>query len=364
MSVCFLMPVHPPHFGFANGFIKSFETFGYQGKADVCLVFTNEQERDQFVQEAGAPVKTLVLPQDLRNFENRGIINIKKIWALSQLADSPYKYIIIIDAETELVRAVDVEALCDSYFANKVLLGNLVPAAGRKRTEAIKYACKRFFFEHPKRALLDTDLYLWFNQPCIYKTDTLHDFMAYFLLPDRAIKNLTWYDFDYYIYMYYLLLEQDFTLVDLGICSNYGVCEVETLFIQFANENYKDQRIMMCSRNVLKQFDNDNLFLMVHLDRDEAWVINNMQNRIFDLEERLEHLNMQNRIFELEERLEHLIRPPEVKNEYRKQVRRFLAPFKYTAKWLCAPFRIAFLVCKSLWVSGKKDASLHEVSHD
>jgi hypothetical protein len=102
MSVCFLMPVHPPHFGFANGFIASFERFGYQDKADICLVFTNEDERAQFVQETGAPVSSLILPPDLRNFENRGIINIKKIWALSQLTDSPYEYIIVIDAETEL----------------------------------------------------------------------------------------------------------------------------------------------------------------------------------------------------------------------------------------------------------------------
>lgn len=342
------MPVHPPHFGFANGFIASFERFGYQDKADICLIFTNEDERDQFVQETGTPVTSLVLPSDLRNFENRGIINIKKIWALSQLVESPHHYIIVIDAETELVRAVDVEALCDAYFTDKVLLGNLVPTAGRKRTEAIKYACKRFFFEHSGRAVLDTDLYLWFNQPCIYKTDTLPEFLSYFTAPDRTIRDLTWHDFDYYIYMYYLLLEQGFTLADLGICSNYGVCEAETHFIQFENENYKKLRIMMCSRNVLKQFDNENLFLMVHLDRDEAWVINTMQNRIFELENRLDRLTP----------------PPEVKNEFRKQTRRFLAPFKHTVKWLYAPWRLAFLACKALWASGKKDASLNEVSHD
>ena len=342
------MPVHPPHFGFANGFIASFERLGYQDKAEICLIFTNEDEREQFVQETGTPVTSLVLPPDLRNFENRGIINIKKIWALSQMTDSPYQYIIVIDAETELVRTVDVATLCDAYFSDKVLLGNLVPAAGRKRTEAIKYACKRFFFDHPRRAALDTNLYLWFNQPCIYKTDTLKDFLSYFVAPGRMIRDLTWHDFDYYIYMYYLLLEQGFTLTDLGICSNYGVCEAETHFIQFENENYKKQRIMMCARNVVKQFDNENLFLMVHLDRDEAWVFNTLQNRIY----------------ELEHRLDSLIGPPEVKNEFRKQARRFLAPFKHTAKWFYAPWRLAFLACKYLWASGKKDASLHEAPHD
>lgn len=285
MSVCFLMPVHPPHFGFANGFIRSFERFGYQGQVEICLVFTNENERGQFVQETGTPVKSFILPEDLRNIENHGLINIKKIWALSQLADSPHQYIIVIDAETELVRTVNVTALCDAYFTDKVLLGNLVHAVGREITEAIKYACKRFFFEHPRRDILDTDLYLWFNQPCIYRTDTLKDFLTYFVAPNRSIRNLSWHDFDYYIYMYYLLLEHDFTLADLGIVSNHGACEGDVHFFQFTNEYYKTQRIMMCSCNAVKQLDNENLFLMVHLDRDKAPDINNMQPLISGGEE-------------------------------------------------------------------------------
>ena len=138
----------------------------------------------------------------------------------------------------------------------------------------------------------------------------------------------------------YLLLEQGFTLADLGICSNYGVCEAETHFIQFENTNYKKQRIMMCARNVVKQFDNESLFLMVHLDRDEAWVFNNMQNRIYELENRLDSLE-----------------------ESFSAKQEILHPRAGKMQGGCFLTRLTY-ACKAVLTNNKKAASLPEAWHD
>lgn len=278
-NICFLLPCHPPHYGFVRDFKKSFDHHNYGKQADICLVFTNEEEKEAF----GDCDKFLILPEDLRIFENRGIINIKKLWALKQLQTSQYQYIIVIDAETLLIKDVDLNKICQNYFEQKILWGNTLNESGIIRTQRIKESCKRFF--NPN-ALLDSELYLWFNQPCIYKTSTLEDFFSVTQI-DKSFSALKWEDFDYYIYMYYLILYHNFTICDLEIISNYGVAEATIELIRFQSDKYKQAQLYMCSKRTLEKFDNPYLFMLIHLDRDLFWVIDNINVKISHLSQRV-----------------------------------------------------------------------------
>ena len=281
-NICFLIPIYPPHYDFVRDFKKSFDNLDYDKQADICFVFTNEDEKELF----GNCDNYLVLPKDLRVFENRGIINIKKLWALKQLQHSQYKYIIVIDAETLLIKKIDLNGICKKFFDKKVLWGNSLNVSGLARTKKIKESCKRFF---PKKSLLDSELYLWFNQPCIYKTSTLEDFFSITEI-DKQFSSLKWEDFDYYIYMYYLILYHNFKINDLEITSNYGVAEATVELIRFHSDKYKKVHLMMCSKRTLEKFDNPNLFMLVHLDRDLYWVIENINAKILNLSQRIQQI--------------------------------------------------------------------------
>ena len=302
-KICFLIPVYPPHFDYLDNLISSFTKYNYQKQADIYIVFTNEEEKESYKNNQ---VNSIVLPSKYRIFKNKGIINIKKLWGLYELKDSQYDYILVLDAEALIIKEVNLNTLFNQFYNKKILWGNQVTSGGLPRVNKIRNSCKRFFKDKDK---LNTNLYLWFNQPCIYKVKYLIDFFNKINFINN-IKNLTWNDFDYYIYMYYLILYHDFQVKDLELISNYGVCESDTSLIHCSSDTYKSAHIMMCSQNLFNIFDNPSLFLIIHLDRDFLWSYNLILLRLNAVEKNTKILmNKQKTKFKLLRRLLSLFIP-------------------------------------------------------
>jgi hypothetical protein len=178
--IAFLMPVYPLHFTFCRNAIGSFKKCGLDEQADFWIVFTNEGDSFEF----GEYANQIILPENLRSSKNGGIINIKNFYGVSKLKNK-YEYIIVIDAEILFIKNVDLRKLCSKYFNDKMILGNKVFEArkeldslGKDRYKNIQNSCKRFFKSAKNMALIDTELYLWFNQPCIYKSSNFKDHFA------------------------------------------------------------------------------------------------------------------------------------------------------------------------------------------
>jgi hypothetical protein len=273
-KVAFLVPIHPPHFNYARDLLTSFKQFVLDTQSDLWFVFTNEDEREAF----GEYLNAIVLPEELCIFENRGIINIKKFHGLRQIQDK-YEYIVVLDAESQFIKHADVYSVCNEYFTNKILLGNEVLPEGMERTEGIKASCRKYFESHPDFEKTKNPLYLWFNQPCIYKTATLPDFWKK-INYDALVKHLQWADFDYYIYMFYLILFRGFRIEDIEIKSNYGICEATEDFLFFKSNKYETLPIFMASQSVLHKFDNPKCFIAIHLDRNKDWMLRVMAQKI------------------------------------------------------------------------------------
>ena len=262
-KVAIIVPIYPPHFKRAKSLLESFKKHKLDKQADLWFVFTNEEEKKEFV----AWDNSIILPKELCIFANNGIINIKKIYALKYLTNNfNYQYSIILDAETKFLRNIDLIEVCDSYFNKKELYGNLVNKESNFLTERVKQQAKSYYLACENISLLDTDYYLWFNQPCIYNMKHMGDFFLK-IKYNENISQLKWEDFDYYLYMYYLILFQDFKIVDVGIIADYGAFEVSPSSIKILNNSYKDLDIYICSNSLLNLFYNDKLFIVSHCDR-------------------------------------------------------------------------------------------------
>ncbi len=283
-KIAFLVPIYPPHFKYAQNIIKTWETTQLNEQSDIWFIFTNEEEKEKY----GEWQNSIILPKEFRVFENRGIINIKKIYGIKQLKNQ-YEYIIVLDAETEFVKNIDLLDICNNYFEKKELYGNLVYEEGRKRTEKIKVACKEYFYKYKNVKLLDSNFYLWFNQPCIYKASNIDDFLEKIDYKNNITK-LRWEDFDYYLYMYYLILFENFKIVDIGIDSNYGICETDESFLTFRNNNYLKSNVYMCSKAIIDIFDNPKLFLIIHIDRDVNWIVRVLNGKIINQQKEINQL--------------------------------------------------------------------------
>ena len=249
-KVSFVIPCHPPHYHFVNDFLDSFHMFRMEDQADVILVLSNEKDRDKFFEtpHGGADMKigTIVLPPEYLNMINKNIPSIKKFYAVYKLR-RVYEYIIVIDAETIVKKNVDLYAVCQKFFNDRVLWGNQINGKDRN-VDLIRKSCARWFSYHPERDRIKSNLYTWFNQPCFYETKWLEEFFRVSGMINH-LNSLAWTDFE----------------EDIGVRNNVGVCEARNVLNTTGiNPNFKP---FMCSQAMEKKLDNENLFLLIHLDR-------------------------------------------------------------------------------------------------
>ena len=264
-KVAFVIPVYPPHFLYAFQLLNSWYKFNIYKTSDIYFVFTNEKEERE-LRKIRNDLKSIIIPENLRIFKNRGIINIKKIYGISVL-HREYKYLITLDAESEFTNSINVYSVCKDFFSKKILIGNNVVGPKKEFIDKIKESCKMFYDKDIIKNI-GSELYLWFNQPCIYDSDNIYDFLKTTdLLSIKSIAKLCWFDFDYYIYMYYLQIREHFRVVDIGIDSPLGAFEVPFIYLKIKNKLYKKIPIYMCSRSSYYYFNNIYLFLLIHKDR-------------------------------------------------------------------------------------------------
>jgi hypothetical protein len=211
-----------------------------------------------------------------------------------------------------------VFTLCEEYFAAKILLGNTMRSKNRESAEGIKKSCRRFFADHPDFDKLNNSLYLWFNQPCIYKTDTLSEFWTKIAYANN-IKSLRWTDFDYYIYMFYLILFQGFQIEDMEIESEWGVCEAVMHSLSFKSDKYKSLPILMVSQIMLDKFDNPRCFITVHVDRIKKRVMHVMM-QIDRCVQQIQNMNDQiNQLAQSVQEIKHQQEQKELKDQQKIQ---------------------------------------------
>ena len=264
--IAFIVPTYPVHFAFAQKLEESFFACNLDKQADLYFVLTDESELEEWKKQGFCSLNIL-LSKEYRNFANRGIINIKKFYALSQLKDK-YDYTIIIDSESEFIRDVDLQQICDEIFDHKQLFGNRLFLFQKIQFENIKNQCRSRF---PKRDIgrlptEDKDLYLWFNNLPVYRNADLDDFFAQ--IDYSAISDsLTFEDFDHYLYMYYLLLYKDFSIVDLQMFGYLAAGENIPEGFAFRWETRTPHDFVMCAKQSYLLLDNPKLFLLIHLDR-------------------------------------------------------------------------------------------------
>lgn len=264
-NICFIMPIYPPHFGYANAFVRSFFRFGFDLQADLAFVFTDKNEAQMFKHiNFNGYYKSLILPKYLRVSRDNGIINIKKFYALKKLHKS-YEYLIIIDSESEIIKNIHLKNLCDEFYAQKRLFGNATICDASK----IKNESKKFFAPFvATKAIPNDDLYFWFNQPCIYKGAFIEEFFRATNL-NRLIDllNLNFFSFDFYVYGYFLLLYKDFQIENVEVVADWGFLELTDFKPQ--SEKFKQFCFYQCNFYLQDRLNNDKLFLIIQKDKQK-----------------------------------------------------------------------------------------------
>lgn len=276
-KTAFVVPIYPPHYEFGKNFYNSFIDNKLDTTADFYYVFSDDEDANLFWEFE----YKIILPKELLSRCKKNgshMPDVKKFYALNYLKDK-YDYLIIADAESMIVKNIDVYNVCSEYFNNKVLYWNSYV----KSAKWIDFIINKSLSRIPHKYTWENiNLNLWFNQPCIYKTEYLDDFFKKSKVLDD-IDHLIFGEFDYYIYMFYLIFYKDFQIYDIWIEANWGFCEATNMGeINIKNENYKNCKFLACTQFVYNFLspNNKGVFLIHHLDRKQPNIFSKIKNTI------------------------------------------------------------------------------------
>lgn len=264
-NICVLVPTYPPHYLHAMGLMESFYKLNFDDQADIYFVFTTPEEAGGFV-----PSNKLILPSKLNIKKNNGLINIKKFYGLMQLKHQ-YEYLLVLDDDCRFTQKADLQKVCDTFFSEKILYGSMVEGNNAQVIGIVKQAQiqgRTYFRKHPHKQVIYTSLSLWFNQPCIYRTDTLSEFFQCTKL-DRCLAKLTYFDFDYNIYMNYLILYQEFQILSCGLACEVSAAEAtEDTYFKCYTDEYKKLHFWAATAFAQRLLKDKSTFITWHVDRD------------------------------------------------------------------------------------------------
>ena len=198
-----------------------------------------------------------------------GVVNIKKLYAVSELTKIGYDYMITIDADFAFNRNVNLFDICERFFAEKIIIGTFT---NHELLQRINVQCLLRFTHNPKIQSIPVNWYSWLNQPCIYKATNVKKFFDK-IGDTENFNKYTFGDFDYILYTYYLILYEDFRPYTIP---NWSVeldtfSETKVLPKNFSLEELKDVHLLVCNKYLyfwIQQNKLDNEFMMIiHLDR-------------------------------------------------------------------------------------------------
>jgi len=219
-NTAFLIPVHPPKYTYLYDLINSF--INNEISIDLYIVFSNSADFEMFL------MKDYIKPIILSGIINtKNIVVFKKFYGLKQLSKSSYDYIIVCDSETAIIpenfTSENITTKLSNIFANKkIYAGDVSQRDDQNRQVVVNItrSCASLFpdseYEHIRNITNNFNLYFWWSDIPVYKRENLDSFFN-----KIDYTDIEWPHFDYVIYQLYMILTEDFQIVDTTPITNH-----------------------------------------------------------------------------------------------------------------------------------------------
>jgi len=269
-SIAFVIPIHPPKY------IHIYNILDKCNDIVLYLVFSNTNDYDLFLHKE--KIKAIIIPQYLSNNEVPIIVNKKKYYALQQLKNCSHEFLIVCDAEIDII---------DEHFTETNILNQITQLYNNKRLYSFEdsfYHTQDIFRESTR--LLNDDAYnivqrksdnfnfcLWWCDIPAIKVSYLEDFLEKIDI-NKNISNLNYKQWDHVTYGSYLLAYHDFEIINCSKTINhngdmqcYITHNVDDLHL-LKNINKQFSWVFLHLYNLHKDFFiNEKTFLIYHIDR-------------------------------------------------------------------------------------------------
>lgn len=266
---CFLVPVHPPKFDFAERLLESYAE--YFDDDHVFLVFTNGDDCKAFEQKyPELKYQSIICGLDIINGTN--VINVKKLYGIKWIFDNTeFLQIGVIDADSLFFRYMDYNQKFVNYLLNRKIYGHTVDKNGFMSSNI--ESCVRYFDDKYKgfieKETRNYNVFFWFNDVPVYQKQSFLEFCEYVKM-EKIYRDIKWHDFDYIFYAYFLMVKGYMNLEVL----NYHIPFSDGSFIELQKripvdlfrEHYNIMNPMWIF-DPIDTVDMKNTFMLVHIDR-------------------------------------------------------------------------------------------------
>lgn len=209
---CFLAPIHRPKFEYGIQLIRSYNE--HFDDDHIFLVFSSIDEQVEFARIShGLQYQSVVCDQHIGNSPTTQ----KKFFGLQHIySTTSFEYVAAIDVDTLFFKNVDYSELFNSYYQRGILYGNDYDFSPRPMIESPF----KFFNLYDQGRLHELTnrrtTYFWFNDIPVFKRNYFLDFIKYSNYNNR-ISELSWFDFDFIVYAYYLLIRDAFKILPIVV---------------------------------------------------------------------------------------------------------------------------------------------------
>jgi len=219
-NTAFIIPVHPPKYDHIYNLINTLKE--HHIRIDVYLVLSDNKDYELF--SLKQDIKPIIVYGDIN--EN-SIITFKKFYGLKYLMNSAYDYFIVCDSEVDVIpdnfTSGNVTDKLSSIFTNKKIYAGDISQIEDEHTQSvltsITKVCSSLFsideYEHLRHVTNDFNLYFWWSDIPVYKREHLQSFF------DKIdYTNIVYRHYDHVIYQCYLILTEQFQIVDTTPITN------------------------------------------------------------------------------------------------------------------------------------------------
>jgi hypothetical protein len=269
-DIAFVIPIHPPKYIYIYTLIN--KLIKEDIYIDIYLVFSNTDDYNAFNMKSN--INPIIITGIINN---KSIITFKKFYGLNQLILSKYHYLICCDSEIDIITEhftnINMLKKINDIFSNRIIYaGDITGIWANKILEA----SARLFeneINRLKSITNDFNLYFWWSDLPVYRVSDLDVFFntinINMLISDQQ--------FDYIIYQYFLILTDDFKIINTSPITNikWSLESLNTNNVNILNSlydlKYGFSWLTFYQYNLNKEyFLNKKSFILYHLDRLEG----------------------------------------------------------------------------------------------
>lgn len=239
--IAFIIPIYSPHFPFLHFlqdlnetnlftifFILTFDEDINLIKNYISININTNFKNIQYISLesiSGLNIKNILYNYEGESLKNKGIINLKKIWALNYIYKkfNNFDYLACIDSEIKFINSNNIYEKFYNFCNNKKIIGGNTsnsPEINKNIVSIINNHISLFFSQNDNNIIINATknlkLYFWFSDIPIYDVEILPRFFHYINFDnENIVDKINFWTFDYILYIYYCLIYENYKLIDV-----------------------------------------------------------------------------------------------------------------------------------------------------